>query len=427
MNDYRFGVYDHKYVDKNDNNQIQRSLIVLKDSYGNIVRWTDFHRYARNPKDKTRSLYVSHRGRCIHICILLNYVFFDNYHIDSLNALTSAMVIHFLQDYGLCKLKNDTEKTHRSKNTVETCIRSISDFIKLLSEDNPECKIKFSDLFRKEKIFSKSKRRFIDTEVPKFEVLFRPATDTIFRDLPDGAFEIIMNKVITSYPKLLMLFALSAFAGLRPSEACNVRREDSPLGPGIRFEMTDGEVTNVFIDLREEKSLRSDMVNVGSIKKERIQKVYPNFLNIFVDCYNRYMKYIEGHPYETEYGALTNTSYGKAYTYPAYRVAFQNIVESCIPEMLASEDAQIVHYGHLLQEKRISPHILRHWYSVKLTLYGEDVAGLMTWRGDKSPESALTYLQNKSELEKQFNKVSEKIFDYSLWKAEKLNGGIIHD
>ena len=34
MNDYRFGVYDHKYVDKNDNNQIQRSLIDGQTSTG---------------------------------------------------------------------------------------------------------------------------------------------------------------------------------------------------------------------------------------------------------------------------------------------------------------------------------------------------------------------------------------------------------
>ena len=423
MNKLHFGVYTHKIVDA-DNNLIKRSMIVLKNEYGNIIRSPNYHRYARNPRAPVKSLYSDTRERCINICCLLNYIFFDQYHIDRLNDITAEMIIHFIQDYGLCKLKNDEPTTHRSKTTVGTCIKNICDFLQLLAQENPSCNCNASDLFRKEEIFSKHKRRFITTLVPKFEVLYRPKTNTIFRDLPDGAFEVIMNKVLTEYPNLIMLVALSAFAGLRPSEACNVRREDSPLGSGIQFEITDGNVTNVFIDLREEKILRSDMVSVGAIKKERIQKVYPNFLNIFVDCYNRYMKYIQGHSYEKEYGALTNTSFGKAYTYPAYYCAFQKVVESCIPEMLASDDAQIVHYGHLLlQEKTISPHILRHWYSVRLTLYGEDVAGLMTWRGDKSPTSALTYLQNKSELEKQFTKVSSEIFNYALWKAEKLNGG----
>lgn len=70
------------------------------------------------------------------------------------------------------------------------------------------------------------------------------------------------------------LWALPA-AGLRPSEACNVRRPDSALGPGMRFEMRDGQIVNVIIDLREEKNLRFDLINVGGIKKPREQKVYP--------------------------------------------------------------------------------------------------------------------------------------------------------
>ena len=148
--------------------------------------------------------------------------------------------------------------------------------------------------------------------------------------------------------------------------------------------------------------------------------MYHAFLKAFIDCYNTYMKYIEGSPYEADYGALTNTSFGKAYTYPAYRVEFQKAVKACIPSMLASDDPQTVNYGHLLQETSISPHILRHWYSVKLTLYGEDVSGLMYWRGDTSPESALTYIAGKSELEKQYKLVNNEAFDYLLWKASKI-------
>lgn len=396
---------------------------MIRDEYDNIVRWTDFHRYARNPRASLQSLYSDTKGRCLHICKLLNYTFFEKKYINHLQDIKADMVIEFIQDYGMCRLPDDTENTHRSKETVSVCIKNICDFIELLKQENPKIDIQVSDLFTKQEVFSKTRRKFIETNVPKFEVRYKPTNKVTYRDLPEAVFQILMNKVITEYPDMLMLCALGAFAGLRPSEACNVRREDSPLGPGIRFEMVNGEVTNIFIDLTEEKNLRSDLVNVGSIKKERIQKVYPNFIKIFMDFYNKYMKYIEGKPYEAEYGALTNTSFGKAYTYSAYLAKFKEIVKSCIPEMLVSDDPQVVNYGHLMQEVNISPHILRHWFSVKLTLYGEDTAGLMTWRGDKSPESALTYIQNKSDLEKQFEQVTEEIFNYSLWKAEKLNGG----
>lgn len=77
-------------------------------------------------------------------------------------------------------------------------------------------------------------------------------------------------------------------------------------------------------------------------------------------------------------------------------------------------------YGRTLMEHNISPHIFRHWYTVQLVLSGvNDPGTLMYYRGDKSPESALTYLQNKSELEKQFRKVNNEIFNYSRWAAEE--------
>ena len=408
MGSLRFGVYEQKLVYDTDK-LIRRQLIVLKDQDGDIVAWTNFHKYARSGKKSlSRSIFSGQDRRCINATLLLNYVFFDKYHVTKLTDITAEMVQDFLTDYGLCRLPGDTAETHRAKGTVNICMSQILDFLDLMIKDNPTCKMKVDDLFKEEKVFDRRRKRYIDKKVPTFEVNYCPNNRKIFRDIPEGAFQIIMNEIADNHRNILMLAALSAFAGLRPSECCNVRRADSALGPGILFEMTDGEVTNITVDLTAEKNLRSDMVSVGGIKKERTQKVYPAFLDAFMDCYNLYMKYIEGRPYEAEYGALTNTSVGKAYTYDAYYQEFKKVVQASIPIMLADDDPQTVNYGHLLQEHSISPHVLRHWFSVKLTLYGEDVAGLMNWRGDKSPESALTYLENKSELEKQYIKLSSR-------------------
>ena len=57
-----------------------------------------------------------------------------------------------------------------------------------------------------------------------------------------------------------------------------------------------------------------------------------------------------------------------------------------------------------------------------LTLFGEDVQGLMYWRGDSVPESALTYLQWKSELEKQYRHINNESFDFLKWKSTKMYG-----
>lgn len=418
-----FAVYEHRLVDSSSN-IIRRNFIVLKDEDGDIVLWTDFHRYAKGGRKVVlRSIYSNDEKRLRNVAKLLNYVFFDHYHISCLMEISPAMVKDFLNDYGLCRLPDDNEGVTRGKQTVSTCIVDILDFLDSVSREVPEFKTKARDLYRIEKVFDKRRKRYVDKKVPVFEVNYKPKVQPIFRDLTEEAFQIIMNEIAENHRNILMLAALSAFAGLRPSEACNVRRTDSVLGPGLRFEMRDGQIVNVIIDLREEKNLRSDLVSVGGIKKPREQKVYPAFLEVFTDCYNRYMKYMTGRKYEENFGALTVTSTGKAYTYAAYYQEFKHVIDACIPKMLASGNAKTANYGLLLQEHSISPHILRHWYSVKLTLYGEDVAGLMSWRGDKSPESALIYISNKSELVKQLETVGDQIFNYNLWRAGKMEEG----
>lgn len=418
---YHFSVYEHTLVLK-ESELITRKFIVLKDDCGDICAFTDFHRYIRSArKQYARRVTDDGNSRHYYVVKLLNYVFFDKYHIKKLNDMTIEMVSAFLNDYGKALLPDDNSE--RTKSTVLVCIKTIIDFLDEFIEKNKgNCKIKQSDLYKtittRNKLGNIVKRR-----IPAFDVTYSGKVRSIFRDMPNKVFDHFMNLVIEKHTDMLMLVALGAFAGLRPAEACNIRRADSELGPGIRFVIQSGEVTDVILDLKKELNLRGDLKSVGSIKKERIQRVYPAFLGSFIECYKIYMDYMEGRKYEAAYGALTVNLQGKAITYDNYYQKFRKIVSELIPILLSDEDAEVVNYGHLLLENNISPHILRHWFSVKLTLYGEDVSGLMYWRGDSSPESALTYLQNKGELEKQYRHVNSELFDFMQWQASTKFGG----
>lgn len=134
------------------------------------------------------------------------------------------------------------------------------------------------------------------------------------------------------------------------------------------------------------------------------------------------MLYLKNKKREMIYAPLSVNRNGKAYTYDAYQARFKVLIKQIIPILLQSEDPEVAEYGMLLQENNISPHIFRHWYSVRLTLFGESVAGLQYWRGDSNPESALTYLQNKGELAKQLREVSSGIFDYAMFQASLGEG-----
>lgn len=410
-----FSVYNHNLVIK-ENQLITRKFIVLKDASGDICAFTDFHRYIRSAKRQyARKVTDDGNNRHYYVVKLLNYVFFDKYHIKKLNDMTIEMVSCFLNDYGKALLPDDS--CERTKETVITCIKTIIDFLDEFIEKNKcKCKIKQSDLYKI--VTTRNKRgNIVKKKVPAFDVTYTGKVKNIFRDIPNKVFNHLMNLVIEKHTDMLMLVALSAFAGLRPAEACNIRRADSALGPGFRFVMQNGEITDVILDLKKELNLRSDLKSVGGIKKERIQRVYPAFLEAFVKCYKIYMDYMEGRKYEADYGALSINLQGKAITYDNYYQKFRKVILELIPILLSDEDVEVVNYGHLLLENNISPHILRHWFSVKLTLYGEDVSGLMYWRGDSSPESALTYLQNKGEIEKQYRYVNSELFDFMQWQA----------
>ena len=133
------------------------------------------------------------------------------------------------------------------------------------------------------------------------------------------------------------------------------------------------------------------------------------------------MKHIENRKYESDYGPLNINRNGKAMTYDTYITRFQKFIKKILPELLQNTKPEVSAYGHMLLEYKISPHIFRHWFSVQLVLYGEDLAGLMYWRGDKSPESSLRYLlQWKSEIVKKYKKINDRLYDFEKWRAAKI-------
>lgn len=416
----KFISYKHTLI-LGDNHLVTKQFIALKAPDGNL-QFTDFHRYVKSAS-KIKSISDDGNKRFTYVIKFLNYVFGVK-RITSLDQLTLDIIMDFLMNYGLGTLPGDTR--HRKKSTVEICVNTILDFLTLyLKERKGKAILSPSDLY--ETISYTNKRgRLIKRKEPKFDVYVDDSQteQAIFRDMPNSAFEMLFAHIAEYHKDLLMVVALGAFVGLRPSEACNVRREDSPLGAGILFHQSEGETFKVEIDLRREMPLRSDLKPTGRIKKERIQAVPYIFLEVFLDTYNNYMSYLEGKRYERDYGPLNLNKQGKALTYAVYYQRFRRIIrEEMIPIFLKSDDAEVVFFGHLLQEHNISPHIFRHWYTTQLVLSGvSEISELMSARGDKSPESAWVYLQNKGEIAKQYGQVNDGLFDYMSWRAENLFG-----
>ena len=136
------------------------------------------------------------------------------------------------------------------------------------------------------------------------------------------------------------------------------------------------------------------------------------FIDAFMKAYELHMKYMENRKFEKDYGPMFVNKRGMAMTYKNYKEAFDRFVNEHFRQALMdSEDPELRIYGQLLYENTLSPHALRHWFTVQLVLRGEDIGNLQFWRGDKSPQSAFTYLQNKGDLNRELSAASSRLVE----------------
>lgn len=419
----KFALYYLPLVMKN-NNRIDRYLIVLKREDGVIVSFTNLGKYIRTySKQSVQPITSTGREKFLYVIKFLNYCL-GNYHIRCVNEITIEMIQMFLNKYALGELSEDD--TARGLPTVSKCVESIRDFIiNICSDKNVKMSFTKADLFKKEQVFNPKKKKMETRNVFAFDV---KAIDKIsgkkpiFRDITTKAFNIIMRVAYEKYPSIFMICALCAFAGLRASEALNVRREDSPYGPGIEFTYINGCVTDIRINLENEKVLRNDVINPPKIKKHRIQHVYPDFRDAFVQAYNMHMRYIEGKKYDAIVAPLCFNRDGKAMTYQDFNYHFKKMIrEDVIPLFLNSDNPDLVLMGHYMNENRYGSQIFRHFFSMKVAIKTNDIAQIQYWRGDKNVESSQVYLLNKSEITQHLKQTKNDVFDFFMMNGEEQN------
>jgi len=401
---YRYALYERRLI-RDGTIAYSRSFIVLKNQYGVIVHFSNFHRYVARYGDAVyRPLASDAREKLLYVCEMLNYVLVDRHDITGAGhvfQIKREMLEAFFRDYALIPLSNGN---YRSRQSIEKCVSSVTMFFRRLCLEHGDYMAVSIDQLFVEKPVRGTRGKIVNKLVPDFQVRGIPENKSILRDIPTEAFAILLNQAFKHMPEIAFAICVQAFAGLRPGEAMSVRQEISPIKPGMTVSMIGGMIKSAEIDLSREYALRSDGVVCGRIKRERRQKVHPAFLQAFAVAYERHKAYLKSTGFEPAYCPMFVNRSGKAMTYAAYRGRFKKLVENHLrPALLDHVDAECRLYGLLLCEKPLGLHSLRPWSTVALVLMGEDVAQLQYWRGDASPESALSYLQNKGELVRALN------------------------
>ena len=255
------------------------------------------------------------------------------------------------------------------------------------------------------------------TVLPRRRVRFRVASPSSgaaarFRDLPWKAFVLLLELSFHYAPDISLALAAQALAGLREGEVLNLRQESSPLGPGILFTYEGDVLSSIVLDVRKEHVLRRDLVPTGTIKRPRLQHVYPSFNALFFQIYTRHLEHLRSHGFDSRYCPLFVDGRGSAMTYAVYRDRFRSLVrDRFVPALLASEDPDLYLYGMLVRERGLAPHCLRHAFSCMLVLMGEDIHGLQMYRGDASPASCQPYLDSKKDILDRFRSAQSGLID----------------
>jgi len=419
--DYRYGLYFHKQTAL-DGSIYTKPLIVLRNGYGDIVRFTRLHKFANASANKSFVTITSTgKERLYHVCSMLNYIIIEQYEqfkIDSIFEIDKNALNTFFQSYAT---EPDADGGFRAKITVEKCIGNIVEFFRKLKRHyGSKLQLDPNDLYSEQISLGKGRRKIVK-RVPKFQVRGVAKTSDTFRELPTKAFKILLPLAFRYTPDIAFALCLQAFAGLRAGEVLNVRQESSPLGTGIVFTRLGSFVSKIEIDLTRKLNLRKDGVIVGGIKKFRTQCVYPPFIQAFYAAYEQHKTQIRAREFELDYSPMFVNSKGRAMTYKDYTYRFKHLVERHFrPALLESDDEEMQIYGQLLYENNLSLHSLRHWFSVQLVLHGEDIAQVQFWRGDKSPESAFAYLQNKGDLVRELETSSEFLTEILMNEGARL-------
>jgi len=405
---YHYALYNHRLISSNGV-MYSRPFIVVKNNYNVIVRFTNLHNYAGIYEKKVFVPITSDAETKLHyICKMLNYVLiqhYDRFRINHVFKVSREALECFFRDYAMEKLPNGE---YRGEQSVENCTHAVTSFFqKLHRKFGDYLLLRNEDLFTETIVYEKHTKKRIKN-IPAFQVRGIPKINEPFRELPTAPFRILLNLAFRYAPDIAFAICLQTFAGLRAGEVCNVRQEGTPAGNGLVFTKIDNRTRKIEIDLRRELVMRSDGVVCGKIKKERIQCVYPPFMEAFTAAYEHHKRFLAGRLYESEYSPMFINSRGMAMTYDNYARRFKKLVQNHFrAALLECDDPECRIYGQLLYENDLTTHALRHWFSVQLTLRGEDIAQIQFWRGDKNPESAFAYLQNKGDLVRELESANE--------------------
>ena len=421
---YRFAVYELPVTD-NASNIFTERFIVIKNQYGVVIKFTGLENYSNPFTGKKQPRRTRSKHELHYICGALNSIMLEGIPTNNAPSVARISIDTIFNYFDHCRTTPIKNGNLRGQQSIDKCVRAVSSFFANAAlAAGAIAVVDPTELFVEtyEKAYRASNKVTMKYQPIYQEKAKVSRNKPILRDIPIGAMEMLLDVCRIHCPEIFFALTVQWTSGLRPSETLNMRRENSPLGRGLSMTMQGSTATKIEIDLRQEMLLRSDGKTVGKIKRERVQHVYPAFIQFFISAYQYHLHFLQGQRYEADYAPMFINRSGKAMTYKSYLQKFQNLVRDRLrPQLLESDNPELQIFAQRLLTEKLSPHALRHFFTVALVLRGEDIAQIQHYRGDSSPESALEYLKNKGALVREAGMVHTELIETLLDIGRKGN------
>ena len=205
-------------------------------------------------------------------------------------------------------------------------------------------------------------------------------------------------------PDIALGIALGAYAGLREGEVVNVT-----CGGLQTLRKGFGMVSGIEIDLTDKAPYFknwSKKTDPGTIKKNRTQKVYNDFISDISDLYEYHITLMESRGFDTSKDApLFVNRQGNPMTVQTYSDRVKKLFyERFLPHLKRTCELQGTYVDNAAfieayEMEYPGAHMFRHWFTMYLLTKARLTSGeIMKWRGDSSQESMNDYIHENADL-----------------------------
>ncbi|PKM51948.1 MAG: hypothetical protein CVV02_04880 [Firmicutes bacterium HGW-Firmicutes-7] len=342
--------------------------------------------------------------RAVGVCNFLNYLLYET-QINSLHECTITIIREYLK---FSRLKDKDSGDLYKHDTWVRYRGFLFDFLSDYYNVNKNLlpfKYNGDDLQTYVKINDNNKSRpFLMKKNARFNVKGPRTTHKKNRILVKGYLDLLVFEAKKYEPEIVLAIALQAFAGLREGEVVNMTCGKLKI---IRKQFA--MVSTIELDLLEPAEFFVNWekkTKPGSIKKNRIQKVYDGFIAQIIELYDSHIQVMESKGYETgndcplfvnyQGNAMTVQSYSGRVKKLFYDYFLPALKLTCEKQNTWADNAAFI---ETYEKEYPGAHMFRHWFTMYLITNAKlSIAEVMRWRGDSSQESMNSYIHENSEL-----------------------------